>query len=346
MILTSAIWLTQCLRYVDVIVNKGLPVTDFFRLTVLLLPDIFGVVLPFSLFISILFIYNKLEQDHELIVFRSTGMSNFQLSVPTFLLTAVVFALLLFVHIIVMPRSLGYFKDTEHGIRNASASLFLQEQTFTTFDKTMVFVRSQKQGKYLEGIVVNEYKTPQEQMTLVAERGYIQKGSDVTKLILMNGVREYLSEKSIKPELIYFDEYTVNLTTAKPHKGLRDRKIYEMSLSELFFPKHIRDGHHWKLLAEGHKRIITPLLALLFGLIAVTGIFYGEFNRRGRSKKIMMAVLATSFSQLFVLWFLNMADRLHWTIYAAYAYIFAGILFCFFMLMSDKWETGLRRQSK
>ena len=72
---TLAVWLAQSLRYVDFIVNRGLPVTMFFYLTVLLLPQFLLIVLPLGLFVALLFVYSRLISDNELVVLRSVGFS-------------------------------------------------------------------------------------------------------------------------------------------------------------------------------------------------------------------------------------------------------------------------------
>ena len=84
--LTLAIWLTQSLRFVDLIVNRGLPVIEFLYLSMLLLPRFLVVVVPVALFASVLFTYNRLTMDSELIVCRAVGFSQAALSRPALLL--------------------------------------------------------------------------------------------------------------------------------------------------------------------------------------------------------------------------------------------------------------------
>ena len=48
--LTLAVWLTQALRFLDYIVNRGLPAATFFAFVGLLLPSFLGVVLPIAAF--------------------------------------------------------------------------------------------------------------------------------------------------------------------------------------------------------------------------------------------------------------------------------------------------------
>ena len=90
--LTAAIWLTQSLRFVDGVLNKGLPITTFFTLISYLLPDLISIVLPVSLLIAVIYAYNRLIADQELIVMRSAGMSHWQLAKPAILLASFITA--------------------------------------------------------------------------------------------------------------------------------------------------------------------------------------------------------------------------------------------------------------
>ena len=46
--LTGVIWLTQSLRFIDLIINKGLSFWLFLYLTLLLLPSLLTVILPIA----------------------------------------------------------------------------------------------------------------------------------------------------------------------------------------------------------------------------------------------------------------------------------------------------------
>ena len=80
--LSAAIWLTQSLRLVDLIVNRGLSAELFFYLGILILPRFIDIVLPIGIFIAVLFTYNKLTAESEIVVMRAAGMSQFGLAKP------------------------------------------------------------------------------------------------------------------------------------------------------------------------------------------------------------------------------------------------------------------------
>lgn len=79
---TCAIWLTQSLRFVDLIVNRGLSLTTFLFLVMLLVPNFLAIALPISAFLAVLFTYNKMNNDSELIALRATGLGPIALARP------------------------------------------------------------------------------------------------------------------------------------------------------------------------------------------------------------------------------------------------------------------------
>ena len=58
--LVALIWLTQSLRFVELIVNRGLSPFVFLRLTVLLIPSFIAVILPITTFVVVQFVYQRL----------------------------------------------------------------------------------------------------------------------------------------------------------------------------------------------------------------------------------------------------------------------------------------------
>src|SRR5918911_1969275 len=82
--LTAAIWLAQSLRLIDLIVNRGLSAELFLYLALLILPRFLDVVLPIGAFIAVLFVFNRLTSESELVVMRAAGLSPLSLARPVF----------------------------------------------------------------------------------------------------------------------------------------------------------------------------------------------------------------------------------------------------------------------
>ncbi|MBP5216053.1 MAG: LptF/LptG family permease, partial [Alphaproteobacteria bacterium] len=73
--LLAMLWLTQSLRFVEMVTRQGLPVYLFAEMTSLLMPRIFNVLSPVALFVSVMFVYNRLIADRELVAMQSAGIS-------------------------------------------------------------------------------------------------------------------------------------------------------------------------------------------------------------------------------------------------------------------------------
>ena len=84
--LSAAVWLAQSLRLVDLIVNRGLAIEVFLYLALLILPRFLDIVLPIGAFIAVLFVFNRLTSESELVVMRAAGLSHLRLAWPVFVL--------------------------------------------------------------------------------------------------------------------------------------------------------------------------------------------------------------------------------------------------------------------
>ena len=84
--LTCIVWLTQSLRFVEMIVNTGLSVTTFVTFTLLLLPSFLSLIGPIAVFAAVMFTYTKMLNDSEIVILRATGMSPLKIGRPALLL--------------------------------------------------------------------------------------------------------------------------------------------------------------------------------------------------------------------------------------------------------------------
>src|SRR5207245_6689920 len=89
--LSAAIWLAQSLRLIDLIVNRGLSISVFLYLAVLILPRFLDIVLPIGIFIAVLFTYAKLGTESEIVVMRAAGLGPGGLAKPAGLLGVIGF---------------------------------------------------------------------------------------------------------------------------------------------------------------------------------------------------------------------------------------------------------------
>ncbi|HBC07912.1 MAG TPA: LPS export ABC transporter permease LptF, partial [Rhodospirillaceae bacterium] len=166
------IWLTQSLRFVEMIVNRGLSAGTFFYLSGLLLPNFLIVILPIALFTVVVFIYAKLITDRELVVMRAAGLSQFALAKPALILAAVIVVLSYTLHLKLVPDSYRAFRDLQWDIRNSVSHVLLKEGEFNNVGRTTtVYVRARTPDGQLHGILVHDTRDKAKPFTLMADRG-------------------------------------------------------------------------------------------------------------------------------------------------------------------------------
>ena len=110
---TGVVWLTQSLRFIDLIINKGLSFGLFLYMTVLLLPSLLTVILPISLFAAVLYTYNQLIVDREIVVLKATGLSNLRLALPALNLAGIVMVICYAINLYLMPLGFHEFKNIQ-----------------------------------------------------------------------------------------------------------------------------------------------------------------------------------------------------------------------------------------
>jgi lipopolysaccharide export system permease protein len=291
--LSAAVWLAQSLRLVDLIVNRGLSVEVFLYLALLILPRFFDIVLPIGAFIAVLFIFNRLTAESELVVMRSAGLSPLALARPVMVLAGIGFLALMSLSAYFLPASNREFKDLQFEIRNRFVSSLLQEGTFTNIsDKLTIYVGSRNERGEITGILINDERDPQQPVTIFAERGAFANAQDGSRIIMVNGNRQRFDRATGKLSVLTFDSYTLDLATLRDAPVVRFREAQERFLDELFFPPANIDAATYRsFIVEANQRLAVPLSVFSFVMIPLACLLPGEFNRRGQPQRVLLAVL-------------------------------------------------------
>jgi lipopolysaccharide export system permease protein len=293
--LTCAIWLTQSLRFVDLIVNRGLPLATFIYLVMLLLPTFLAIVLPVAAFSAVLFTYNKMSNDSELVVLRATGVGPLALARPALLLAGGVTLAVYSLNLYFLPTAYREFKDLQFQIRNNAASVLLQEGVFTPFLRGItVYVRERQRDGELAGLLVHDSRDAVKAVSYIAETGALVNTAEGPRVVMVKGNRQEYDRKGQRLSVLYFDNYTLDLGNLSRTVEERWREPRERYLHELFAPEDsvVDRQNALKLRIEGHQRLVSPLYTLAFTMIGLAALLSGEFSRRGQVGRILAAVLA------------------------------------------------------
>ena len=315
--LTFAVWLTQSLRLIDYIVNRGLPATTFFSFVAFLLPSFLAVVLPIAVFCAVVFVYHKLIMDSEMVVLRSAGLSQGQLARPAILTAIVATALVYSITLYFLPTSYRAFKELQYQLRNDFSTVLLQEGSFNTVAEGItVYVRERAGDGDLLGILVHDTRDPARPVTMMAERGALVRGEAGPRVVMANGNRQQVEGGSGRLSLLYFDSYTIELNQLQEPTEERWRDPKEYFVQDLLNPDPTigDERNRTDMMAEGHQRLAAPLYTITFVLVGLAALLAGEFNRRGQTRRVLFAVFCVGILEGLSLATQDLASQVRWTI--------------------------------
>ena len=290
--LTALVWLTQSLRFVELVVNRGLSLGVFLHLTSLLVPSFLVVILPITTYITIQFVYHRMAGDRELVIMQSAGLSPLALSRPALAVATGSTLAGLALSLWLVPATLFQFRAYQWEIRNTIAAFLLQEGVFTSIsDKLTVYVRARQANGVLIGIMIDDARDGTAHSTILAERGQLVEGPKGPKVLLFNGSRQEIDHRTGRLNMLTFSQNEISLTESAREETARWREMAEVSLSELLNPKppSPRDVPRW--IAEGHKRLTMPLTTLSYAMVALYATLAGTFRRYGGFLRPVMSVL-------------------------------------------------------
>ena len=337
---SGAVWLSQSLRFVDLIVNKGLPLSTFLYLSLLLFPSLLLIILPLALFSAVLFVYHRLSVESELTALQAAGLSNVQLAAPCLFLASSVTLVAYATSLYFMPLAFRNFKDLQFELRRDFSHLLLQPGVFNTpIPKVTVYVRGHQEDGSLSGIVVHDERREQSPVTMMAEQGFLVEGDDGPLFILESGNRQELDlRQSETPgwSILHFDRYTLDLAAAAAKRpDRRSRKPKELFLGELLHPSgdDLSEERRRELIAEGHKRLTWPLNALVFSLIGLAALLRGRRPRRKPWRGILIAVIGAIGVQALSMAIGSLAERSLALVPLIYATILGPAALCWTLVI-------------
>lgn len=335
--LSLVVWLGQSLRFVELIVNRGLSAGMFVYLVSLLLPRFLIIIMPFALLASVLFVYNRMVNDRELSVMRSAGFSQAGLIKPAMILSGLVVTILYILHLYLAPMAKAAFKDLRWEIRNGYSHIVLQEGSFNSLTKNVtIYIREKTSEGEILGILARDSRNKEKPFTLLAERGALTKAENGTRIVMRNGNRQELDRESGALSILYFDRYVFDLGLGgATASGKRYRESGELSLSQLLNIDNVpninkKDQGAYRV--SGHSRIVTPFYALAFALIGLSALISGGFTRRTMTKRIVLAVMLVILVKLSALGIENIAAKQIALIPLLYANVIVPILIAGYMI--------------
>ncbi len=303
--LMAMMWLIHSLKFFEDFFEKSLSLGVFLRLTLLMMPAFLTVFLPLAVFGTILFVYNKLSQDRELMVMQAAGIGRLRIGLPALVLGGVACALCYYLTLVAVPALERDFNRLRFEIQHEFGHMALKEGAFTLIgDSVTVYVREKTAAGSLEDILIHDRSQPDMDRTITAQRGVLNYDENVVRVMLVKGVQQELDRETGQVTFLYFDSHAIPLGDASD-EAVRYPKSRERPLNELFtldvddemvpgLSYTFSESAVRRMRMEAHQRLSKPLANVGFTLLALgtlLGATFDRQNRRGRVTLVLSVVL-------------------------------------------------------
>ena len=299
-LLTGVVWLSQSLRLLDLVINRGQSAPTFIYLTLLVLPSLLVIILPIAFFAGALYGLHKLNADSELVVMQASGFSRVQLGVPVMIAAVAVMAATYLCSLYLMPLGQRTMRSAVLDIRADIGAAMLNEGAFNTpADGLTVFIRELAPDGHIRGILVHDNRDAKRPTTYIAESGVLAQTSAGARLIMMDGTIEQASGSGAQLSVLKFGRYVFDLDQFSSQQRNIQLEASDRYLNELFWPQFKTPPKNPNtlniLLAEGNNRLAAPLYCITFALLALAAVTSGRRQRGAYALRLVItSILAAA----------------------------------------------------
>ena len=343
-VFVGIIWLSQSFKTIKLIINKGAALSDFFVLSAYSLPSWLLIALPFGTFAGCMISYLKLENDNEIIVMKSIGLSPLKLSNPSFFVAFLASLILFTISHFILPKSYKNFKLLQNEIRNNSQNFILKENIFLDINKNQtIFIGRLKENNELEEIFIQDRSDPFYIVEFFSKSGFLTLDKNIT-LRMKDGTKVSTDLKG-KSTILNFRSYNIEIKRESSNSNAVQRVVEynEYSFFELINKSKNVEKIKGKLLAEAHSRNTIIFMPFVFSCIVMLTILKTNFSRIFSVYKKTSVIGIIFIVQSLVLIIKNLVHSN--TILLPLMYLFPLIIIITCILLLNKNDRSYRLQS-
>ncbi len=328
-IITSLVWITQILKLLYLI-DKGIRLGHFLGLVILVVPSLLFMVLPFITILAVIYTYNRLGEERQLIIFKNAGLANLSLAVPAILVAALVTIFAYYLSLSAMPASYSKLKSELSFLKDNYTSSIIKEKTFSQISKNFtVYVNKKSPDGYLYGLVLFDNRADKPVIVFARSGQFLADQNSLAFELKEGNRQEYDSNGNLTR--LYFDSLIVELNSNQQSEHKQDKDNRDVSayyLNELLHPNSgLPLQRQLKLLTEGHQRLVWPAYNFVLTFLALAVFLKQPYNKKSHIRQILLTTAAIVFATYAHFSFHNIATKNIYFIYAYYINILAILSF-------------------
>lgn len=291
------VWTIQALTKINLVTDSGQSIGAFLFLSLLLLPAIVPIVLPFAVLIATTNTLNALNTDSELVVVHASGASRSVVAKPVLLVAALAAVFILISGSFVEPYARQRARSLVAEARADLISLVIQEGTFKKIDQNIYMqVAKRLPNGLLSGLFISDTRDPKADVIYYAREGAIVKQDETSLLVMKDGEIHRRGATDKQLSIISFTSYAFDLSQFMSVNGKPQLLPKDQTTAYLMAPNpndRVYKESPAFLTAELHRRFSEWLYAVSFAMI---GLAVCSMPRSHRENALYQTFIAVSWA--------------------------------------------------
>lgn len=296
MVLISVYWINQAVDLFDAVLADGQNLSVFLEFTALSLPQIMLLVLPVSSFVAVLYIFNRMISESELVVLQTSGLGPLRLLRPVVIFGLILAGLIGVSAHILTPAARGQFNERANQVSQDLTGRFLRAGEFIhpTSGLTVFISEITEIGEFRD-VFMQDRSEPRAETTYTAQRALLVMFDAGPRMVMFDGQAQQRDAATGRLSVVQFDDFTYDLAGLIEEPTERRRDIRELSTALLLNADAAQaealgsDVLSMRFIA--HDRIVKSFFAFFIPIIGATTLMLGGFSRFGVWPQILAAVL-------------------------------------------------------
>lgn len=288
LVLLFVMLVNYLLRIMDLLINQGADLISIGELLLFLLPTFLVISLPMAVLIAAIVAFARLTSDNETVVLQANGIGFFRWLIPVGMFSIAIYFLTLYLSFFAQPWGGHSLQNLTITMLRRQISLGLQPGIFNDlFQNMILYVNDIPAPTKLKGILLFDFRQPDEPRLIVAEEGSIlnDPASDLIGFRLRHGSLHTKAKDQENHQRILFATYEFKLDMSPVLNNQIDQggqAISTQKLQERIATSEGRDLQAIQLLEEHYKNFSFPTSCIFFGLIGVPlGLYTKRSGRLG-----------------------------------------------------------------
>ena len=272
-ILTSILFLGQLIPILDIILDYDIALDDFIRLYAYFAPRILLFALPMSSMMGVILGTTHINNENELMVLKSSGISLYRMLPPVALFAFSTAILTAFFSIYLIPAGNRAKVDLAFQLAKEKVERTMHEKRFSkSFGDVVLYAdRIDQETRIWNGVYISDMRDPRYPVTIISESGNItaDAGAGTLYISLHNGVMNRTTPGAL--QTIDFTGYDMNLPLAVPTSSPIAKMDESTMLQSELLAEADRLGKNTRAavnyLNQFHKRLVLPVSCFILTML-------------------------------------------------------------------------------